>query len=459
MSFGFEISGSKWIGASVDYYVNLIGSSGTGIAWNTAFIQAINDWNTETVFNFNVIPEYKDPCVSDELNSVAFLKDICGLEYNDSAMAVTIVRYERQLLGPPAIVEGDIFVNSNIEYDIYDRDSASPNPFYKKFDFKRSVLHELGHVIGLDHEEVNQAVMQPKYGNIYKLQEDDILGVSRLYGGLSNCTIKPLKLGFTEEALSFPDCTVKELTVGGNDESLVDIFSFSLSHSASYNFSVLSKQLESVIIVSDNDLNYLARDSDTSGGCDANLQTVLGPGEYFLIVNTFDSPIKEGCGLVGDYKMSVSYSGPSSQKLGQNLSITGARHDAKFSGAITGNDGLSFGNKFTPNDSLDISATISIDPVHRGRPGFIVVAARIDNQFLLLNDQGSFIDSKALIPFLEKNLETIEAVQIYTNLVAAEFDISQIEVDFFVGYGLLAEPNEVFFHEKPINLIISPSEE
>ena len=39
----FEISGSKWLGAQADYYVDIEGMSATGIAWNTAFIDAMDD--------------------------------------------------------------------------------------------------------------------------------------------------------------------------------------------------------------------------------------------------------------------------------------------------------------------------------------------------------------------------------------------------------------------------------
>jgi hypothetical protein len=56
-------------------------------------------------------------------------------------------------------------------------------------------LHEIGHVIGLDHSEVNSAIMAPFYGNPndrlvdwrgnYKLPEltsDDIRAAMQIYG-------------------------------------------------------------------------------------------------------------------------------------------------------------------------------------------------------------------------------------------------------------------------------------
>ena len=45
--------------------------------------------------------------------------------------------------------------------------------------------------------------------------DDDIQGVSLLYGGLSNCKVMDLKFGKTSNALAESDCNVKELTVWG----------------------------------------------------------------------------------------------------------------------------------------------------------------------------------------------------------------------------------------------------
>jgi len=462
ISFGFEIDGSKWIGGKTDFYINITGISRSGVPWNTAFIQAINNWNAKTNFEINVVREYRDPCVKDALNSAAFVDNMCGREFGASALAVTLLRYETQLLGPAAIIEADIYVKKDIDFDIFDGANLLKNFYPVRTDFRRAVLHELGHVIGLNHETGVSAIMQPEYGNIYRLQEDDILGANTLYGGLSNCDIQALRLGLVIGTLDHRDCTVQELTVGGSDNSFIDIYKFSLSSPTDLDFKINSSELESVIIIADNNLNYLTADSEISGGCDANLRTKLVAGEYFLLVNTYDNQVKKDCGVTGNYELSVNYHGDSQQQLGPSISSTGNNSASSFSGNVTADRGKSFGNKFRPEDSLDISATISIDPIHRNEEGFIVVAAVIGNKILLLNEKGSFIDSELvsgpLISHAIKNLEAVEIIQIVSNLIAAEFGISQITVDFFVGYGLLAEPTEIFFHETPLNLIISASD-
>ncbi|MDB3993396.1 matrixin family metalloprotease [Gammaproteobacteria bacterium] len=459
-SLSFEIDGSKWIGGETDFYVDISGISRTGILWNTAFAQAAQEWNSTTVFNFNLIRSSLDACSNDGLNGIIFSDEICGQDFGISDVAVTVQRLERQLLGPPALIEADIFVKEKLDFDIFDGENLLRGPYPERIDFKRSMLHELGHVIGLNHEMINPAIMQPKYGDIYKLQRDDILGVNTLYGGLSNCAIQPLRLGLVQGQLTYPDCTVKNLTLGGEDESLIDIYKFSVAELTNFIFSATSSDVEPVLIIADSELNYLAQDSNITGGCEANLQLSLGPGDYFLIFNTFDRQVKENCGLEGNYQLSSYYSGPSFQQLGPSVSLRGSPSTATFTGNISANNGATFGNKFTPQESLDISVSIAVDKNHWGREGFIIVAAMVGDEILLLNDEGVFINSRTtsgeLISHSEKNLDSLEIIQIGNNIVPAEIDIKQVTVDFFVGYGLFSKPNEIYFHDTPLNLIISP---
>ena len=74
----FELSGSKWLGAETEFYVNIEGISGTGLQWNTAFITAMEEWNTETLFTFDWKEEYRNPCENDGVNGVDFVEDYCG---------------------------------------------------------------------------------------------------------------------------------------------------------------------------------------------------------------------------------------------------------------------------------------------------------------------------------------------------------------------------------------------
>lgn len=455
----FEIDGSKWVGAKADVYVYLEGKSASGTLWNEAFLDAVSEWNLNTPFSFNPISKYLNPCAADGLNGVDFVKDLCGTGFGKSTLAVTVRRYKPQVLGPPAIVEADIHINSNMSFDIFD--GASPflgTRYSQTKDFRRVVLHELGHAIGLDHEDTEEAIMRPEYGEIFKLKEDDIAGVQLLYGGLSNCKIQALRLGALSDALSSSDCTVKQLTVGGSDESLIDIYSFSLNSPTEVKFSVASSELEAVIIIADSNLNYLANDSNIGEHCGADLKTTLPSGNYLLLVNTFDRIMRPQCGVTGKYNLSVGYIGPDAQVLGSASSSLGRAGRAIFTGKVTADDGRNYGNRFHPNDVIDVTASIRVDPSHIGKKGFLVAAGIIGGEPFWLNSEGEFVRADFIpgqrLNLSSKNLDVSEEIEIMTDFIPSNYGIRELVVEFFVGYGLNNDPDEIFFNSIPMNLII-----
>jgi hypothetical protein len=456
----FEISGRKWIGGKTDFYIDITGNSPLGLSWNAAFIDALDEWNTKTSFTFNTIPSYVNPCVDDYSNGAYFTEDFCGQEYDENTIAVTLLRYESQLLGPPAISEADIYINQSYNFEIYDGGLNQASWLNELVDFRRVVLHELGHVIGLDHVTGIPAIMQPSMGDLDRLQEDDIQAVEKLYGGKKNCEIKPLKFGITNNTLSLSDCSVMQLTAGGDDDSKLDIYSFSLDQLTQLEFALNTDEFEGVILIADQDLNYQASDIDIKNDCNASLNTELTTGNYFLMVNTYNVQMKPACGLTGSYELVAGYSALEVTNLGENLSLKGGVSNADFTGGITATNGQDFGNIFQPTDSIDISATISIDPKHHGQSGFIVVAAAIDDQILFLDESRVFIDSKTQPGMIVRNkrkiLNSVEHVEIVQDLVAEDLGINKIVVDFVVGYGLDDDTSEVFYHESPLNLTIQP---
>lgn len=454
----YEITGKKWIGANTDFYVDITGYSPMGFSWDIAFKSALGEWTDKTVFDFNLVEEYKDPCIEDRFSSIRFKTDACGDEFGKSTLALTLMRLEPQILGPPAIIEADIIVNSSMQFEIYDGNLFQTGIPSNNLDFRRTILHELGHVVGLGHEGSLPAIMQPNIGNLFRLQQDDILAVKTLYSGVNNCLINRLKFGRSRNELAENDCSVRELAVGGDDESRLDLYSFSLTQKTQATFSAYSNELEAVLIIADENLNYLAYDADVKDDCNASLSTELTSGNYFLIVNTYNVQMKPACGTLGPYELLAGYSSIEATDLGKNISLKGGVSNAIFTGGITATEGQKFGNIFKATDSIDISAEISIDLNHQGRPGFIVVAAVIGEQILLLDEKGDFIDTKTrpgiIFPAIRKTLESKEQVEIIKNLVPAELGINEITVDFIVGYGLDDEADEIFYHENPLNLTI-----
>ena len=457
-SSAYLINGSKWLRGEAEFYVAVPGLSATKISWNSAVIDALNKWSSNTLFNFTIVEEYKDPCAFDGFSSLDFSEDFCGSEFGTNTLAVATRRFQLQELGPPNIIESDIVVNSEERYDIYDGPLVQLGLPDNGLDFKRIALHELGHAIGLDHEEANQAIMGPTISDVFELQDDDIAGVKALYSGLDSCTIKRLSFGSSSESLSSGDCTVQELTVGGSDDSYIDLYQFEVSQSAHFEFSASSDILDTVLLLATTDLEYLAVETGSSDDCNSTLNRTLEAGSYFLMVNTFDRSINADCGVFGDYSLTANFTTEAQSQLGPPTSLLGSFSQASFTGGISADDGTSFGNLFSPWDSLDIIAGITMDPIHVGEPGFLMVAALLPDALLMLNEENQFVDvsdpGAPLRIYRRKVLAETEQIDILNDLVPGPLGIFQLEANFVVGYGLDANPDEVYYHTTPINLIV-----
>jgi len=456
--FAFEIDGSKWPTGEIEYYVDMEGSAASGITWNAAFIAAMDEWNRETSFNFILREENRDPCANDGLNSVDFNDSFCGSAFGANTLAVTVRRFNAAILGEPTIAEANIVVNQAKEFNIYDGSLSQIG--IRGLDFRRISLHELGHAIGLDHERGNLAIMAPNIGNLDRLQADDIAGAEELYDGIIDCPVSELSFGTITNALDAADCKVSELLPGSRDTSPIDLYRFKLTNSATLSLGMTSSTLDSVLLIADENLQVISFDNKSSNQCNSTLTRFLQPGNYYLMANTFDSPVKEECGISGDYEIQASLSSAGLNPLGSSASLSGAAINATFSGGITSNEGVSFTNQFSPDDSLDITSRIDVDPQHVGKPGFLVIAAVVGEQILFLNEQGEFVDSAAspgvIIRARSKTLTALEELTIAENLVPASLGITEIAVGFYIGYGLTSSPQELYYHQAPMNLIVAP---
>jgi hypothetical protein len=454
----FELSGNKWPTNEIEFYVDIDGTAASGTSWNAAFIAAMNDWNEATSFNFILREDYKDPCAKDGFNSVDFVIDYCGSAFGENTLAVAVTSYQYAVLGEPTISEANIIIDQSKQFNIFDGNLVQFG--IRGADFRRVALHELGHVIGLGHETTNKAIMSPNISNLDRLQADDIAGAEKLYDGKINCAFTELAFGSIKNTLDENDCKVSELLPGSSDSSPIDLYRFSLTSSATIRLGMTSSTLDSVLLIADENLQVVAYDNKSANECNSSLTSFLRPGRYFLLANTFDKQVDPECEITGDYKITATLSSGSINPLGASNSLSGASVNATFSGGITSNNGLSFTNQFSPDASLNIVGRIDIDPAHVGQAGFVVIAAVVDQQILFLNDAGQFVDSAAnpgvIIRASNKTLADIEEFTVVENLVPAAVGISEMLVDFYFGYGLNDNPNELYYHLAPLNLIVSP---
>ncbi len=81
-----------------------------------------------------------------------------------------------------AILEADIAINSSVSF--------STNGAANTYDLESTIVHEVGHLLGLDHSGVVGATMQPRQGlnfidpahTMRTLSDDDLAGIRSLYG-------------------------------------------------------------------------------------------------------------------------------------------------------------------------------------------------------------------------------------------------------------------------------------
>ncbi len=180
----YEI-GFPYHGPVIDMHVDIAGSSPSGTRWNAAFAEAARRWSSDADVRIDVVNRYSDPCagvvpltVNDPLNGVALRDDLCGFAFDDDTLAVTLRLF--QLYSDVSMVEADIVFNDNVAWDVYDGPLRSGRP-----DFRRVATHELGHVLGLEHEDDSPALMNSAISGIYAPNDDDRNGVSALYGSLA----------------------------------------------------------------------------------------------------------------------------------------------------------------------------------------------------------------------------------------------------------------------------------
>jgi len=169
---GYVSLGYRWITPTTTFYVDIPDYDGR---MTTAFIEAMERWNAATIFTFLVERIREDPCATgNSRNGVGLSETNCGEEFPTSTLASTTSwTYQGRL------TESNIVFNNKYVWGVYDEEYIAGTP-----DFRRIAVHELGHSLGLGHENNIPSIMTQyiSHGDkVVRPTADDIAGVASLY--------------------------------------------------------------------------------------------------------------------------------------------------------------------------------------------------------------------------------------------------------------------------------------
>jgi hypothetical protein len=158
--------------------------------WRSQISRSADEWNDATNFEFRIRGENFEACDKydsgvllrpDEqtlTNGVEFSDQMCGLEdFEPGVLAVCHF----------IAVEGFLHQTGLVFNDFYNWDVFSGPNGDKTFDFHRVSLHELGHFLGLDHNDTEPSIVATFVSDeIDEIQPADVASVNALYvpGGI-----------------------------------------------------------------------------------------------------------------------------------------------------------------------------------------------------------------------------------------------------------------------------------
>ena len=169
----YSLEGPIWAYHRTNFFYAV--GNAPSAAFSTALHQALGEWNPLSGFKFVPYYRYANPCNSSGPNGAAMAGTACGQAFGSGVLGITMYSYNWNNRFTHA---GTVF-NSHVRFSIYDGPLR-----YGSMDFRRVAAHEMGHALGLGHENNASipAIMQPYISNTDRPTTDDTRGIRALYG-------------------------------------------------------------------------------------------------------------------------------------------------------------------------------------------------------------------------------------------------------------------------------------
>ena len=183
---GWRTDGNKWPSGRLVMNLRLGAPSGTltdgSASWDVVAQNAMAIWNrniTNVQFYYNTTVSTINN--SDGNNTIYWSSNVFGSSFGSSTLAVT-----SRVFSGGRTTEADITFNNTKSWNSYRGRLTTASGGGYLNDFRRVALHELGHVLGLQHPDdfgqSVQAQMNSTEGDLDGLTSDDIAGAQYLYG-------------------------------------------------------------------------------------------------------------------------------------------------------------------------------------------------------------------------------------------------------------------------------------
>ncbi len=153
--------------------------------WDLVTADALTTWNT--VLGGVSFAATRDtaapPAIPNDVNDVIWGDDVYGDPFGDGVVAITVSLYR---VDDNITTEADVIFNRKYRWDSYRGNMRRASDGSALVDLRRVALHEFGHVLGLNHPDDSgqtvRAIMNSHTGDIDRLQQDDVDGVTSIYG-------------------------------------------------------------------------------------------------------------------------------------------------------------------------------------------------------------------------------------------------------------------------------------